>query len=152
MSPPPSDKLDTVTLETLQKTFSINTFGPLLLTQALLENVLGSTASPPHIAVMSSRVGSIADNSSGGSYAYRSSKTAVNSIFKNMAVELKEKGVAVSMLHPGFTKTNLSRDVWDIPDAVEPSDAAEKLWGVLKGKGVEDTGKFWHREGMELPW
>ena len=94
----------------------------------------------------------MADNSSGGSYAYRASKAAVNSVFKNLAVELLEKNVVVSMLHPGFTKTNLSKDVWKIPEAVEPEEAASKLWGVVKGKKLEETGKFWHREGMELPW
>ena len=100
MLPPPTDALETVTLQTLQKTFAINTYGPLLLTQALLPNVLASVGGDmaPIIAVTSSRVGSLADNSSGGLYAYRSSKTAVNSIFKNLSVELKDKGVVVSML------------------------------------------------------
>lgn len=150
MAPTESDKLETVTQENLQQTFAVNTFGPLLLTQALVDNVLASSAKPPHIAVMSSRVGSIADNSSGGSYAYRASKAAVNSEFKNIAVELKEKKVLVSMLHPGFVKTNLG-NTWH-PESVEPKEAATKLWDVLKQKGLADTGKFWHREGMELPW
>ena len=151
MPPPPTDALKTVNLQTLNSTFAINTFGPLLLTQALLDNVLAAPA-PRRIAVTSSRVGSLADNSSGGYYAYRASKTAVNSVFKNLAVELKDKDVVVSMLHPGFTKTNLDPDIWKIPEAVEPEEAASKLWNVLKSKGLEDTGKFWHREGQELPW
>jgi NAD(P)-dependent dehydrogenase (short-subunit alcohol dehydrogenase family) len=151
MARPETDKLDTVTLQTLQQTFAVNTFGPLLFTQALLPNILSSAAKPPHIAVMSSRVGSIADNSSGGSYAYRASKAAVNAEFKNIAVELKDKGVVVSMLHPGFVRTALAGPPWH-KDSVEPEEAAEKLWGVLKGKGLEESGKFWHREGMELPW
>lgn len=145
------DTLNGLTLEVANHAFSINTFGPFFLTQALLPNVLAA-AEPKHIAVMSSRVGSIGDNSSGGSYAYRASKTAVNSLFKNMSVELKEKNVVVSMLHPGFTKTGLDPDVWKMKEAVEADEAASKLWEVLKSKSVEDTGKFWHREGMELPW
>ena len=151
MPRPPSDALRTVTLETLQSTFAINTFGPLLFTQALLDNVLAAPA-PRRVAVVSSRVGSLADNSSGGLYAYRASKTAVNSFFKNLAVELKDQDVVVSMLHPGFTKTNLDPDIWKNPDAVEPEEAASKLWKVVQSKGLEDTGKFWHREGQELPW
>lgn len=151
MPPPATDALRTVNLKILQSTFAINTFGPLLLTQALLDNILAAPA-PRHIAVTSSRVGSLADNSSGGYYAYRASKTAVNSVFKNLAVELKDQDVVVSMLHPGFTKTNLDPDIWKIPEAVEPEEAASKLWKVVKAKGVEDTGKFWHREGQELPW
>ena len=145
------DTLNDLTLEVTNTTFAINTFGPFFLTQALMPNILAAEE-PKHIAVMSSRVGSIADNSSGGAYAYRASKTAVNSIFKNMAVELKDKHVVVSMLHPGFTKTGLDPDVWKIEEAVEPDEAASKLWQVLKSKGINDTGKFWHREGMELPW
>ncbi len=146
-----ADTLRSVNLESLQSTFAVNTFGPLLLTQALLDNVL-SADEPRHIAVVSSRVGSMADNSSGGNYAYRSSKAAVNSIFKNLAVDLKDRNVTVSMLHPGFVRTNLDPDVDRNEGVVEPEEAATKLWGLLKGKTVEETGRFWHREGMELPW
>ena len=151
-----ADTLRTVNLESLQSTFAVNTFGPLLLTQALLDNVVLPSASastePRHIAVVSSRVGSMADNSSGGNYAYRASKAAVNSIFKNLAVDLKDKNVTVSMLHPGFVRTNLDPDVDRNEGVVEPEEAATKLWALFKGKTVEETGRFWHREGMELPW
>ncbi|KAI1615040.1 3-oxoacyl-reductase [Exophiala viscosa] len=151
MPPPQADSLRTVNQESLQSTFAVNTFGPLLLTQALLDNVLAAP-SPRHIAVVSSRVGSIADNTSGGAYAYRSSKSAVNSIFKSLAVELKDQDVVVSMLHPGVTRTNLGGIVVNSPESVGADEAASKLWKVLKSKGLEDTGKFWHREGQELPW
>ncbi|KAI1800836.1 short-chain dehydrogenase/reductase family enzyme [Daldinia bambusicola] len=150
MPPPDEDALASVSLGTLTKTFSVNTFGPLLLTQALLPNVLKSEK--PKVAVMSSRVGSIADNSTGGSYAYRASKTAVNSVFKNIAVELKDKGVVVVMLHPGIVKTPMTNMAENISEAVTPEEAASKLWDVMKDKGIEDTGRFWHREGYELPW
>ena len=98
MTPKDQDALETVSEDVLNQTFAVNTFGPLYLTQALLPNVLQSQAKPPRIAVMSSRVGSIADNSSGGSYAYRASKTAVNSIFKNIALDVKAKGVVVTIM------------------------------------------------------
>ncbi|KAI2783040.1 short-chain dehydrogenase/reductase family enzyme [Daldinia loculata] len=128
----------------------VNTFGPLLLTQALLPNLLKSDN--PKVGVMSSRVGSITDNSSGGSYAYRASKAAANSVFKNIAVDLRDKGVTVVIMHPGIVKTPMTGMGEGIPEAVWPEEAAEKLWGVVKGKGLEDTGRFWHREGFELPW
>ena len=95
---------------------------------------------------MSSRVGSISDNSFGGSYAYRASKAALNSIGKSMAVDLKEKGVVVMLMHPEFVKTGLDKsgETHKSKEAVEPEEAARKLWGVLMEKGVEESGRFWH--------
>lgn len=149
MQQPPADALDTIDLSKLQTTFAVNTFGPLLLIQALLPNILD--ASNPKVAVMSSRMGSIADNSSGGQYAYRSSKAAVNAIFKSLAVDLKPKGVAVVLLHPGIVKTNMTTEV-ESGMGVEPAVAARDLWEVLKGKDLESSGRWWHRNGEELPW
>ncbi len=155
MFPHESYTLDKVSLTNFQKTFAVNTFGPLLLTKALLPNV--EKSQHPRIAVMSSRVGSIADNSTGGMYSYRSSKTAVNMIFKNLAVDLEDKNIPVILLHPGIVKTNLDQK-WkdggndDVKGAIEPDDAASDLWNVLNGKGLESTGKFFHGNGEELPW
>ncbi|KAI1411719.1 NAD(P)-binding protein [Hypoxylon sp. FL1857] len=150
MAPHEKDTLSTVSHDTLAKTFGVNTFGPLLLTQALLPNLLKSEK--PRLGVMSSRVGSIADNSTGGSYAYRASKAAVNSVFKSMAVDLKDKGVVVVIMHPGIVKTGLAPSSGMSKEAVMPDEAAEKLYKVLMSKGLEDTGRFWHREGFELEW
>jgi NAD(P)-dependent dehydrogenase (short-subunit alcohol dehydrogenase family) len=155
MYPHESDTLDKVTLTNFQKTFAVNTFGPLLLTQALLPNI--EKAKHPRIAVMSSRVGSIADNSTGGMYSYRSSKTAVNMLFANLAIDLKPKNIPVILLHPGIVKSNLDAR-WkedgneNVQGAVEPDVAASDLWRVLMGKGLESTGRFYHRSGEELPW
>ena len=152
MAPPDQDALATVSSQTLLKTFTANTFGPLLPTQHLLPSLLLSSS--PRIGLMSSRVGSIADNSFGGCYAYRASKAALNSIGKSMAMDLKEKGVVVVLMHPGYVKTGLlpRGEMHRMKDAVEPEEAAGKLWGVFLKKGIEESGTFWHREGMELPW
>lgn len=152
MAPHEQDSLANTTHNILLRTFSTNTFGPLLLTQALLPSLLLSPH--PRIGLISSRVGSIADNSSGGSYAYRASKAALNSIGKSMAMDLEEKGVVVVLMHPGYVKTGLdtSGKTHQMKEAVKPEEAAEKLWKVCMGKGIEDTGKFWHREGTELEW
>jgi len=150
MSPQDDDRFETVSPEVLTKTFETNTFGPLLLTQALLSNLLLSDN--PRVGIVSSRVGSIEDNNTGGSYAYRASKAAVNSVGKSMSVDLKQRGIVVSLLHPGITRTNISASVTQHPESVEPEEAAGKLWRIMSGVGMEDTGKFWHREGYELPW
>ena len=152
MAPQEQDSLTTVSQPILNKTFSINTFGPILLTQALLHCLLQSPS--PRIGLMSSRVGSIADNSSGGSYAYRASKAALNSIGKSMAVDLKEKGIVVVLMHPGYVKTALdtSGKTHKLNEAIEAEEAATKLWAVFMNKSIVDTGRFWHREGQELPW
>jgi NAD(P)-dependent dehydrogenase (short-subunit alcohol dehydrogenase family) len=149
MSPPESDTLSTVTLSSLQRVFSVNAYGPILLTQALVPNILA--AKHARVAVMSSRMGSISDNSSGGAYAYRGSKAAVNALFKSLAMDLKEKGVAVILLHPGIVRTNMTTGL-EAPGAVEPEPAAGELWRVLMGKGVESSGRWFHRSGEELPW
>ncbi|KAK4634073.1 1-hydroxy-2-glutathionyl-2-methyl-3-butene dehydrogenase [Fulvia fulva] len=144
------DALGNVTKDSMTRIFETNTFGPLLLTQALLENI--SQSQSPRIGIVSSRVGSIQDNSTGGSYAYRASKAAVNSIGKSLAMDLQSKGVVVSLLHPGIVVSNLNPAVEGQPEAVQPEEAATKLWAVFMSKGMEETGKFWHREGYELPW
>lgn len=149
--PKTEDSLETCSLATIEKQFKINTYGPFLLTQALLPNMLAAPE-PRRLSVVSSRVGSIADNTSGGYYAYRASKSAANSFFKSLSVDLKDKGVVVTMLHPGFTKTNLSPEIWKIPGVVEPEVAAGGLWKIVLSKGMEDSGKFWHRDNFELPW
>ncbi|KAJ9632281.1 hypothetical protein H2203_000685 [Taxawa tesnikishii (nom. ined.)] len=136
MSPAGTDDLSTVSFDVLTKTFA-----SLLL-----------RSQNPRIAIVSSRVGSIGDNSTGGSYAYRASKAAVNSVGKSLAMDLKDRGVVVSLLHPGFVKTNLDVRTHEMKEAVMPDEAAEKLWKVFSAKGMQDTGKFWHREGYELPW
>ncbi|EME49975.1 oxidoreductase like protein [Dothistroma septosporum NZE10] len=144
------DALGNVTKDSMTRIFETNTFGPLLLTQALLENI--SQSQSPKVGIVSSRVGSIQDNSTGGSYAYRASKAAVNSIGKSLAMDLQSKGVVVSLLHPGIVVSNLNASAEDQHEAVQPEEAASKLWAIFQSKGLEDTGKFWHREGYELPW
>jgi NAD(P)-dependent dehydrogenase (short-subunit alcohol dehydrogenase family) len=136
MSPPTQDALDTVSTAVLERTFKVNTFGPLLLSQALLPNLSANPGSV--VGIVSSRVGSVGDNSTGGSYAYRASKAAVNSIGKSMAMDLKDKGIAVSLLHPGIVNSSLN--TWSgerHPESVMPDEAAGKLWKVFMSKGMQ---------------
>ncbi|KAH9826162.1 short-chain dehydrogenase like protein [Teratosphaeria destructans] len=153
MAPPAQDALATTTKTVLTTTFETNAFGPLLLTQALLPNLLlaAERGEEAKVGIVSSRVGSMGDNATGGSYAYRASKAAVNSVGKSLSVDLREKGVVVCLLHPGIVRTNLNPGA-EHAEAVEAEEAATKLWEVVKRVGVEETGKFWHRDGYELPW
>ena len=107
--------------------------------------------------MMSARVGSIADNSAGGWYSYRSSKAAVNQIAKSLDIYLKnnsgEKAMAVS-LHPGTVKTSLSEEFWESTPKDKlftPEYSAQRLIEVVKGLGQEDRGKCWDWEGKEIP-
>lgn len=146
-----NDGLENSTLDIFQKTFAVNAFGPFFVAQALLPNL--QAANGAKIGIVTSRVGSIGDNSSGGHYAYRSSKAAANSIGKSMAMNLKDKGITVLLLHPGFVQSGLLPTAKMPPETVQPEEAAEKLWkNVVNAKGIEHTGTFWHREGFELPW
>jgi NAD(P)-dependent dehydrogenase (short-subunit alcohol dehydrogenase family) len=150
MAPHEDDMLETATHASLARIFGANTFGPLLLTQALLANL--RAAPRPRVDVMSSRVGSVGDNTTGGLYAYRASKAALNSIARSLAMDLRGEGVVVVIMHPGFVRTGLDPSTHGLPEAVDPDEAAAKLWKVLMSKNIEDTGRFWHREGQELPW
>jgi NAD(P)-dependent dehydrogenase (short-subunit alcohol dehydrogenase family) len=116
----------------LDKTFAVNIIGPLALTQALLPNILKSSSS--RIGNMSSRVGSVGDNTSGGSYAYRAFKGCVEQHQQERGHGFEDEGVVVVIMHPGYVRTGLSPWDHDLPEAVEPEEAASKLWKVLMSK------------------
>lgn len=140
----------TTTWDAFEKTFAVNTYGAMFFIQALLPNL--ERSSDAKIGIVSSRVGSLADNSSGGLYSYRASKAAVNSIGRSLAMDLKDKNIPVLLLHPGFVRSGLLPGS-DSAEHVDPEEAATKLWkNVVQAKGIESTGTFWHREGHELPW
>jgi NAD(P)-dependent dehydrogenase (short-subunit alcohol dehydrogenase family) len=98
-------------------------------------------------AIITSRVGSIEDNSSGGNYGYRASKTAVNMVGINLMHELKPRGIAVALLHPGLVATNMTGGT-----GVDPGDSARGLIQRIDALDLENSGGFWHAEGYELPW
>ncbi|KAF2774342.1 NAD(P)-binding protein [Teratosphaeria nubilosa] len=130
MAPPAQDTLATTSKNILTTTFEINAFGPLLLTQALLPNLVLAPEQDEEAKV---------------------GIAAVNSVGKSLSVDLREKGVVVCLLHPGVVRTNLNPEA-EHAEAVEAEEAAAKLWEVVRRVGVEETGRFWHREGYELPW
>ena len=123
--------------------YRVNTLGPLRVTEALRDN-LGEGSK---VAIVTSRVGSIEDNSSGGNYGYRASKAAVNMIGTNLMHELRPQGIAVALLHPGLVATDMTGGT-----GIEPSVSAQGLIQRIDELSLESSGGFWHAEGYELPW
>ena len=93
-------------------------------------------------------MGSIADNTSGGMYGYRASKAAVNAVGRSLAVDLKEHGIAVQLLHPGFVRTALTRGNGNI----NADESARTLVQRLDELTLDQTGTFRHQNGEYLPW
>lgn len=138
------DSFGSLDLEGMRKQFEVNALGPLRCTTALRDNLDRGSK----VALVTSRMGSIDDNSSGGAYGYRASKAALNMIGKSLAVDLKAHGVAVALLHPGMVKT----DMVGPHGQVEPEVAAEGLLARIDELTLANTGGFWHANGEPLPW
>ena len=128
----------------IRKQFEVNALGPLRVTAALRER-LGQGAK---VALVTSRMGSIDDNTSGGHYGYRMSKAALNMAGKSLAVDLRGAGVAVAILHPGMVRTEMIGN----RGQVEPSEAARGLLARIDELTLETSGGFWHANGERLPW
>jgi NAD(P)-dependent dehydrogenase (short-subunit alcohol dehydrogenase family) len=138
------DKLGGLDLAGIRKQFEVNALAPLRVTDALRDR-LGKGAK---VALVTSRMGSIDDNSSGGAYGYRMSKAALNMAGKSLAVDLRDRGVAVAILHPGMVKT----DMIGGHGQVEPEDSAKGLLARIDALTMETSGGFWHANGERLPW
>lgn len=143
------DTLETTDLQIFRQLFAVNAYAPMLVTQALIPGILQSKSSK--IAIVTSHLGSIADNDTGGLYAYRSSKAAGNAVGRALAVDLKDKKVPVLLLHPGSTSPRGTDE--DLLTMQNPHQTASKLWrNVVQTTGMTATGKFFDEDGKELPW
>ncbi len=129
-----------------EKTLRINVLGPVKLIEAFVDHVAHSDKRL--IVIISSKVGSIADNSSGGRYLYRSSKTAVNMAMKSLSIDLAPKGITVVSLHPGWVKTDMGG-----PNAlIGPETSIRSMIELICNLQESDRGKFFNYNGQELPW
>ncbi|MDP2634532.1 MAG: SDR family oxidoreductase [Pseudoalteromonas sp.] len=128
----------------INQQLTINAVAPIRVTHALLHS-LGVDAK---VAMITSRMGSIADNGSGGYIGYRMSKAALNAASVSLAHELKGKNIAVGLFHPGFVQTQMVNFAGDI----SPEQAAERLTQRIDELNLESTGGFWHSNGETLPW
>jgi len=151
----PEKRLSQVRRANLERSFSVNAWGPLLLAQALEPAM--PRGMPSHFASLSARVGSIGDNRLGGWYAYRAAKAAQNQLLRTLAVEWRRRlpDVCVSLLHPGTTATGLSepfRSQVAADRLFSPGRAAGHLLDVLEGRGPEQSGDFLAWDGSVIPW
>ena len=137
------DSLDDLDFDGMRRQFEVNALGPLRVTRALLPN-LGAGSK---VVIITSRMGSIADNSSGGYYGYRMSKAAVNIAGVSLARDLRGRGIAVLLLHPGMVATEMTGR-----HGIPAAEAAANLVARIESLGMEQTGSFHHANGEPLPW
>ena len=138
-----SDTIDSVDFDHMLELYKVNTLGPLRVTRALRENLREGSK----VGIVTSRVGSIEDNSSGNNYAYRASKAAANMVGMNLRHDLGASGIAVALLHPGLVATDMTGG-----RGISAQDAARGLIARMDDLNLENTGGFWHAEGYPLPW
>lgn len=138
------ENLQDMNWERIQTQFEVNTLGPIKVTLAFLDLIREGGK----VALMTSRMGSIADNDSGGRYGYRMTKAALNAAGKSLAVDLRPRGIAVAILHPGFVKTAMTGYNGHITADI----AAERLIQRVDELTMETSGVFRHSDGSELPW
>lgn len=138
------ESLDELDFERMRQQFEVNSLGPLRVTAALR-----STLAPgAKVAIITSRMGSIDDNTSGGRYGYRMSKCAVNMAGRSLAHDLKDAGIAVVILHPGFVRTDMTGG----QGLVDPAESAAGLIARIDELTLETSGSFRHANGENLPW
>ncbi len=136
--------LGTIDYQSIERQYAVNTIGPLRVTEALLDNL----DSGSKIALVTSRMGSIADNSSGGRYGYRMSKAALNAAGMSLAQDLKPKQISVAILHPGYVQTDMTHHA----GIINSYEAASGLMQRIDELSLENSGSFWHSNGELLPW
>ena len=137
--------LDNLDIESIREQFEVNAIGPLRFTKALLPHLKAGSK----VVLMTSRMGSIDDNTSGGSYGYRMSKVAVSMAGKSLSHDLESEGIAVAILHPGLVSTGMTNFN---SNGISPKESVTGLLVAIDRLDLKNTGSFWHSNGEELPW
>ena len=137
--------LENLNLDSIRRQFEVNAIAPLRLTRALLPNLKSGSK----VIMMTSRMGSIEDNTSGGSYGYRMSKVALSMAGKSLSQDLKSRNIAVAILHPGLVKTRMTGFT---DSGITPEQSVKGLIARIDRLNLENTGTFWHSNGEILPW
>ena len=124
----------------------VNTIAPLLLTQKIVDNL--KRGKDGRLMYVTSKMGSIGDNQSGGSYIYRSSKTALNQVVRSLAHDLAGDGLTAAVIHPGWVQTDMGG-----PNAlIDTRTSVEGMISVIDGLVRDDAGKFFNYDGSVIPW
>jgi len=139
-----NETINDMDFSSIEKQMQVNAYGPLKVSLALVSLIKNGGK----IANITSRMGSIADNSSGAYYGYRASKAALNAFGKSLALDLAPKGICVAQLHPGFVQTEMVNFYGDITPDVAASRLAERIAEL----NLKNSGSFWHSNGERLPW
>ncbi|MEZ4226188.1 MAG: SDR family oxidoreductase [Polyangiaceae bacterium] len=138
------DGISDVQADAVLEQFATNALGPLRITQALLPLMHPGSK----IALVTSRMGSMEDNGSGGYYGYRMSKAALNAFGKSLSLDLAPRQIAVVILHPGFVRTAMTGQ----NGMIDPDEAARGLLARIDDLELSTTGRFVHMNGDPLPW
>jgi NAD(P)-dependent dehydrogenase (short-subunit alcohol dehydrogenase family) len=139
-----NETLQNMNFASIEQQMQINAYGPLRVAHTLLGNFIAGSK----IANITSRMGSIADNTSGAYYGYRASKAALNALGKSLAVDLKPRGIYVAQLHPGYVQTRMV----GFSGEISPEQAAAGIAARIEDLNGDNSGGFWHSNGAELPW
>ncbi|HUI21754.1 MAG TPA: SDR family oxidoreductase [Methylocella sp.] len=124
----------------------VNTMGPLRVLESFTEHVARSERRLT--VTITSAMGSLADNRSGGSIAYRSSKAALNMVMRSAAIDLAPRGISCVLIHPGWVKTDMGG-----PNApLAPQESVRSMRRLIDTLGPKDSGKFYNYDGRECPW
>lgn len=132
--------------DVIRRSMEVNVYGPLRVVEAVLPAL--KRAGGAKIANLTSKMGSMTDNSSGGSYAYRMSKAALNMATRSMAVDLKRDKIIAFVMHPGWVQTRMGGQSALID--VETSTTA--LLEIIDGATGAESGRFWEWNGQEIGW
>jgi NAD(P)-dependent dehydrogenase (short-subunit alcohol dehydrogenase family) len=138
------ENLDNFNIETMREQFEVNTLAPLRVVHALVANMQQGSK----VAMITSRMGSIADNTSGGRFGYRMSKAALNIASVSLSHDLADREIAVGIYHPGYVQTDMVGGRGDIP----ASEAGSRIVGLINQLTMADSGVFRHSNGDVLPW
>ena len=137
--------LDDLDIEQLKTTFDVNSLGALRVIQALMPNL--KIGAQKTVVNMSSRMGSIADNT-GGAIGYRASKGALNNFNKSLSIEFSEQGFVFVVLHPGWVRTDMTSD----RATYSTDESAEALFELITGLSQSDNGRFYDLHGESIAW